>query len=150
MSEDQINSSSKKRSLSYMKAQEMEWKLKSKQDFYVYLDKHLQYFLPPQGHVNKDFLKQVFGGEKMLLKKKAVTTVEVPYYDELSVKRLWPQYKKDPEFAKYFPDVYVEGKGPSREYFYGILNTLYPEYLGKVMGHANEMRRTSNAPDTQK
>ena len=112
MSEDQINSSSKKRSLSYMKAQEMEWKLKSKQDFYVYLDKHLQYFLPPQGHVNKDFLKQVFGGEKMLLKKKAVTTVEVPYYDELSVKRLWPQYKKDPEFAKYFPDVYVDGKGP--------------------------------------
>ena len=57
-----------------MKAQEMEWKLKSKQDFYVYLDKHLQYFLPPQGHVNKDFLKQVFSGEKMLLKKKAVET----------------------------------------------------------------------------
>ena len=136
MSEDQINSSSKKRSLSYKKAQEMEWKLKSKQDFYVYLDKHrksglpsfysfrwlnrltltlVQYFLPPQSHVNKDFLKQVFSGEKMLLKKKAVTVVEVPHYDELSVKRLWPQYKKDPEFAQYFPDAYVEGKGPSRE-----------------------------------
>ena len=109
----------------------------------------VQYFLPPQSHVNKDFLKQVFSGEKMLLKKKAVTVVEVPHYDDLSVKRLWPQYKKDPDFAKYFPDAYVEGKGPSREYFYGILNTMYPEYLGKVMGHANEMRWTSNAPDTQ-
>ena len=39
--------SSKKRTLSHMKAQELEYKLKSKQDFYVYLDKHLQYFLPP-------------------------------------------------------------------------------------------------------
>ena len=91
---DQINSSgnmsSKKRTLSHMKAQELEYKLKSKQDFYVYLDKHLQYFLPPQGHVNKDFLKQILSGEKQLLKKNAVYTIEVPQYDELSVKRLWP------------------------------------------------------------
>ena len=62
--------------------------------------------MPPPQHVGKDFLKQVFSGEKMLLKKKAVTTVEVPFFDELAVKRLWPQLKKDPEFAKYFPDSY--------------------------------------------
>ena len=54
------------------------------------MDKHLQYFLPPASQVNKDFLKQVFAGEKMLLKKKAVTTIEVPHYDELSVRKLWP------------------------------------------------------------
>lgn len=64
MSHDQISSSSlqdppesKKRSLSYIKAQELEWKLKSKADFYQYLDKHLQYFMPPASHVGKDFLK---------------------------------------------------------------------------------------------
>ena len=94
MQDQQINSDSnapgKKRSLSFMKAQELEWKLKSKADFYQYMDKHLQYFLPPQAHVGKDFLKQVFSGEKMLLKKKAVTTIEVPQYDELSVRKLWP------------------------------------------------------------
>ena len=89
-----------------MKAQELQWKLKSKQDFYQYLDKHLQYYLPPQGHVNKDFLKQILSGEKQLLKKNAVTTIEVPQYDELSVRKLWPMYKKDAEFAKYFPDAY--------------------------------------------
>ena len=44
---EQINSSSesnnqqnKKRSYSFVKAQELEWKLKSKADFYQYLDKH--------------------------------------------------------------------------------------------------------------
>ena len=49
---EQINSSSetktpqnKKRSLSFMKAQEIEWKLKSKADFYQYLDKHRKSYL---------------------------------------------------------------------------------------------------------
>ena len=102
---DQIDSS-KKRSLSFMRSQELEWKLQSKADFYQYMDKHLQYFLPPASQINKDFLKQVFAGEKMLLKKKAVTTIEVPHYDELSVRKLWPQYKNDAEFAKYFPDAF--------------------------------------------
>ena len=55
----------------------------------------------------------MYSGEKHLLKKQAVTTIEVPHYDELSVKRLWPQYKKDPEFQKYFPDVFPGDKGPS-------------------------------------
>ena len=59
------------------------------------MDKHLQYYLPPASQVNKDFPKQVFAGEKMLLKKKAVTTIEVPHYDELSVKALWPQLAGD-------------------------------------------------------
>ena len=57
MSDDQINSSSKKRSLSFIRAQELEWKLKSKADFYKYMDQHLQYFMPPAHHVGKDFLK---------------------------------------------------------------------------------------------
>ena len=75
----------------------------------------------------------------MLLKKKAVTTVEVPFFDELAVKRLWPQLKKDLDFAKYFPDSYPGDKAPSRDYFYGVLNTIYPDYLQKIMAHSNEI-----------
>ena len=95
-----------KRPMSEIMPDELLGKLRSKEDFYQYLDKHLQYFLPPASQINKDFLKQVFSGEKMLLKKKAVTTIEVPHYDELSVRKLWPQYKNDAEFAKYFPDAF--------------------------------------------
>ena len=37
---DKPNADSKKRSLNHMLAAELSWKLKSKQDFLTYLDKH--------------------------------------------------------------------------------------------------------------
>ena len=107
----------------------------------------MQYYLPPANQVNKDFLKQVFAEEKLLLKKKAVDPVEVPQYDELSVRALWPQFRTDATFRKYFPDNFADGKGPARQYFFNVLNTLYPDYLKQIMAHANEMRWTAMAPD---
>ena len=38
--EDDPNTANKKRSLQYINSQEMQWKFKSKQDLYVYLDEH--------------------------------------------------------------------------------------------------------------
>ena len=67
----------------------------------------------------------------------------MPHYDELSVRRLWPDLKKDPEFASYFPSVYAQDKGPPRDYFFNIMNTIHPEYLQKIMVHANEERMTA-------
>ena len=61
----------------------------------------VQYYMPPIQHVNKDFLKAVFSEEKALMKKEDVAHVEVPFYDELSVKALWPQFVGDKEFCKY-------------------------------------------------
>ena len=63
------------------------------------------------------------------MKKTDVQKITVPHYDELSVKNLWPHLKKDNEFTQYFPDKYSVGKGPPRQYFFDILNTLQPEYL---------------------
>ena len=57
----------RQRSQESILANELAWKLKSKDDFYIYLDKHLQYYVPPKNQVNKDFLKQVFTEEKKLL-----------------------------------------------------------------------------------
>ena len=96
--------------------------------------------MPPQGQVTKDFLKQVFAEEKQLLKKAAIKAVEVPRYDELSVKKLWPSMSKDKKFMQFFPDDFAESKGPSREYFFNILSTLYHDYLVKITAHANKER----------
>ena len=85
--------------------------------------------MPDEGSVNKDFLKAVLIDKKQLLKKQEVNYITVPHYDEISVKALWPDLKKDSEFMKYFPSVYPKGRGPPREYFYNILNTLKPDYL---------------------
>ena len=74
-----------------------------------------------------------------------VDEVDVPGYDELSVKSLWPEFKKDANFCSYFPAVFPKGKGPPRDYFFNILNTMYPEYLKQVMQHANEQRMSADA-----
>ena len=37
----------------------------------------------------------------------------------------------------YFPDKYPAGKAPPRDYFFNVLNTLYPDYLEQILGHAN-------------
>ena len=89
----------------------------------------MQYYLPDESVVNKDFLKDVLGGKKQLMKKAEVQRVAVPHYDELSVKNLWPKFNKDAEFLQYFPDKYPAGKGPPRQYFFDILNTIHPDYL---------------------
>ena len=39
---------------------------------------------------NKDFLKQVLTEEKLLYEMKDVKFVNIPCFDELSVKKLWP------------------------------------------------------------
>ena len=71
-------------------------------------------YLPNKEVVTKDFLKQVFAGVKELLKKDEVVPISVPYYDELSVKNLWPQFEKDAKMMAFFPDVFPKGKAPRR------------------------------------
>ena len=100
--------------------------------------------------VNKDFLKDILAGKKELLKKDAVSYVQVPHYDELSVKNLYPEFKKDADMICYFPDKYPIGKGPPREYFFNVLNTVHPNYLAQIMGHANKQRMTAEGEDMKK
>ena len=45
--------------------------------------------------MNKDFLRDVLSGKKHLFKKSEIATIQVPHYDELSVKALYPQFVKD-------------------------------------------------------
>ena len=105
--------------------------------------------MPEKACVTKDFLRDVFAEKKQLFKKSQYKAITVPAYDELSVRRLWPQLRKDAEFAKFFPDKFPKDKGPPRTYFFDILNTLQPEYLQKLMAHANEQRMATDADGNQ-
>jgi hypothetical protein len=40
--------------------------------------------------VNRDYLKAILSGEKQFLPLSDVKMVNVPAYDELSVKEIWP------------------------------------------------------------
>ena len=94
-------------------------------------------------------MKEVLIGKKQLLKKSEVKHIAVPHYDELSVKNLWPEVKKDGNFLSYFPSVYPKGKGPPRQYFFDLLNTLMPEYLAQILSHANKERMAADGAKMQ-
>ena len=93
--------------------------------------------------MNKDFLKDVLVGKKNLMLKSEIQYVHVPHYEEISVKALYPELKKDGVFMSYFPDKYPAGKAPPREYFFNLLNTIHPEYLKQIMSHASKQRMTT-------
>ena len=48
---------------------------------------------------------------------------------------------------RFFPDKLAKGHLPDREYFFNILNTLYPDYVKRIIQHANQVRNqvTENA-----
>ena len=58
-------------------------------------------------------------------------------------KNLWKDLKKDSNFNVYFHDEYPNDKGPNREYFFNILNTIYWEYLEQIIAHASKERFTA-------
>ena len=92
--------------------------------------------------LNKDFLKQVLTEEKELLAITDVRFVNVPMYDEIAVKRLWPEMRNSPDFMKYFPDKLPKGRIPDRDYFFNVMNTINPEYTSRLIKHANEQRNS--------
>ena len=104
----------------------------------------VQYYVPKQTMYNKDFLKAILAGSKKLYKLKDVKFINVPLYDELSVKKFWPIMQKDEEFMKYFPDILPVGRLPDRDYFWNIFNTLNEEYVAKLISHANKVRTEAN------
>lgn len=118
-------------------------KFRSKTDFMKFFTGSCQLYVPPEKYINKDFLKQVLAEEKHLLPNDEVKTVSVPLYDELSVKKFYPMFQADKEVMRYLPDPTPDGRLPDRKYFFNILNTLKPDYMKKVIEHANNQRMTA-------
>ena len=87
--------------------------------------------------VNKDFLKAVFMEEKGLLKLSEVKWRNVPFYDELAVRKIWPDAQKDPEVMFFMPDKLPKGRVPDREYLFNVLNTVCEGYVTSICEFAN-------------
>ena len=98
----------------------------------------MQYLVPPAASVNRDFLRAVLIGKKKLLKIGDCNFVNVPKYDELSVRNIFPRFKEDPEVMVYFQDTYPKDRWPDREYFFTILNSVRRDYVRDLIVHANK------------
>ena len=62
----------------------------------------------------------------------------MPKYDELSVRNIFPKFQSDPLVMQYLQDEYPKDRFPDREYFFTVLNTVHPEYVRKMIEHANQ------------
>jgi hypothetical protein len=64
--------------------------------------------------------------------------VNVPMYDELTVKNNYDQVLQDNEVAQLFPNLDCSQILPNRDYFYTVLNTLRPDYVSKLIEEAKK------------
>ena len=117
--------------------QELIGKFRSKSDFIKYFSESLQLYLPPDKMVNKDFIKQVRADKKKLRAINEVNYVNMPRYDELSVKKFWPILQSDEEFMLYMPDPGDKGQLPERTYFWNVANTVQHLYVQNLITHDN-------------
>ena len=59
------------------------------------------------------------------MKKRDVVYIDVPKYDELSVKKLYDNLLSLDGMDKYFPDSYPKGRICDRDYMFNVANTLH-------------------------
>ena len=92
--------------------------------------------------VNKDHMRKILLEEKRFMPLEDVKTVNVPKWDELSVKQLWPKMKVIERFMHYMPDRLPKNILPDREYFFNIMNSINPDYVQKAIQHAAAQRNS--------
>ena len=78
----------------------------------------------------------------MLMPLNMVKRINMPSFDEISVKELWPQMQEHEEFMQYFPSKFPRGRVPDKTYFFNIMNTVMGGYVNSIIAHANKVRAT--------
>jgi hypothetical protein len=77
------------------------------------------------------------GGDKDILPIDTVKMVDVPRYEELSVKAVLPLVEGDVQLFKYLPDKSMSrGKIIDRAYFFNVLNTMRKDFLHHIVTEA--------------
>jgi hypothetical protein len=77
--------------------------------------------------------------------------MEVPNYQEISVKNLYDDAITDPEVVRYLPTKeQLSGKLPERDFFFGVLCTLRRQYMIDVIEEAHKKRYKLSDEDKEK
>ena len=107
--------------------------------------------MPTQNGTKVSFLRAIFCNKKKALKQTNVIRVVVPHYEELSVKNLYDDAMNDLLIKDYLPDLNQNSNRiPERDFFFGILGTLRPIYLNKIIEDANKVRYEADVNDPEK
>ena len=87
------------------------------------------------------FLRDILSDKKLHLKQNEVIRLEIPSYQELSVKNLYEDAMKDAVLSKYLPNKdQLSNKLPEREFFFGVMCTLRKQYMSDIIAAAQAKR----------
>jgi hypothetical protein len=98
-------------------------------------------YLPTYEATKLSFVRAILQNKKRALKSIEIKKINVPRYEEISVKNLYNDAMSDPDLAQYRPDPKMSsGKLPEREFFFGIMATIRADYLNKIIHDADQIR----------
>ena len=142
-------------SLRNVRSEELLSRFRSKADLYRYLthqSKHwlrlltlavVGLYLPSYETTRLSFIRDVLQDKKKLLKTTELVKINVPRYEELSVKNLYRDAIRDQEVGPYLPNLEQStNKYPEREFFFNVLGTVNPQYLKHIIEEAEQKRYT--------
>ena len=96
--------------------------------------------MPQERNYNKDFIKKVFAGDKIIFRIGEVNFINVPIIEELSVLKVLDMIRDDDDIKRYFPDEFFTKKTPERKFFFDVINTVYEDFLPPLINHASSLR----------
>jgi hypothetical protein len=100
-------------------------------------------FLPSMHGTKVGFMRDILSETKSHLRQNEVNHMEVPHYQEISVKNLYEDAMKDEVLAKYLPTKQqLSGRLPERGFFFGLLCTLRNQYMKDIIAEAQKARYT--------
>ena len=74
------------------------------------------------------------------MKLNDIKPVNVGFFPEVSVKKLFDEFSQRPEMKIYLPDKMAKGTQMDKQYFFTIVNTLFNEELQAIIKHASVQR----------
>ena len=108
-------------------------------------------FLPSMHGTKVSFMRDVLSENKLCLKQNEVYRMEVPCYQEISVKNLYDDALKDEVLKKYLPTPeQLSGRLPERDFFFSVLCTLRNQYMRDIIAEAHKARYTVSEEDPKK
>jgi len=97
------------------------------------------------------FMRDILSDTKRHLKQNEINHMEVPNFQELSVKNMYNDALSDAVLCKYLPSKeQLSGKLPERDFFFGILCTLKNQYMKDVIADAQKKRYGVQPDDERK
>lgn len=142
-------------------AQELSARFRSKEDLHRYMVQQgkaewllmttVGVFLPTLHGTSMDFMRDILNEKKKHLKAKEVIHLDVPAYQELSVKNMYADAMQDEVLKDYLPSKQqLSNKLPERHFFFGVVATLRRQYMQDVIQQAHSHRFKAPEDDAKK